>query len=398
MLYPRWLEIARLHADRPAVIDGETGRSWTFARLAEEVDARPPADAPLVARTGTAGFFVTVLHAWRDGQAVIPVERDAPEPRLHTVPPPGIRLVKHTPGAAGIPRGIFFDDARVIADGDRIAAAMGLTPAMPNLAVVSLAHSYGFSNVVLPLLLHGVPVHLVAAPFPRVVADACRAHGAVALPAVPSMWRAWHRSGILPGLPIALAVSAGAPLALELERDVFASAGLKLHNFYGASECGGISFDATDRPRESADDAGTPLPGVSITVDQSGRLQVASDAVAAGYDEVRDADPLGEGVYLTHDLGQLDERGRLRLFGTTGGAINVAGRKISPAKVEAALLATGLVTRVRVSGQPSPDPERVEEIAARVELAAGATLPQLKQAALDHLANWEVPRHWQEGR
>jgi len=64
----------------------------------------------------------------------------------------------------------------------------------------------------------------------------------------------------------------------------------------------------------------------------------------------------------------------------------------------AALLATGLVTRVRVSGQPSPDPERVEEIAARVELAAGATLPQLKQAALDHLANWEVPRHWQEER
>jgi acyl-coenzyme A synthetase/AMP-(fatty) acid ligase len=398
MLYPRWLEIARLHADRPAVIDGETGRSWTFAWLAEEVDARSPADAPRVARTGTAGFFVDVLHAWRDGQAVIPVERDAPEPRLHSVPPPDIRLVKHTPGAAGIPRGIFFDDTRVIADADRIAAAMGLTPATPNLAVVSLAHSYGFSNVVLPLLLHGVPVHLVAAPFPRVVADACRAHEAVALPAVPSMWRAWHRSGILPGLPIALAVSAGAPLALELERDVFSSAGLKIHNFYGASECGGISFDATDRPRESADDAGTPLPGVRVTIDPGGRLRVASDAVAAGYDEPRDADPLGDGVYLTHDLGQLDETGRLRLFGTTGGAINVAGRKISPAKVEAALLATGLVTRVRVSGQPSPDPERVEEIAARVELAAGITLAQLKQAALDRLANWEVPRHWQEGR
>lgn len=395
MLYPRWLEIARRHADRPAVIDGGNARTWTFARLAERVATEPAATGPVIARSGSVEFFLAILRAWRDGQAVIPVERDAPEPRLHAAPPPATRLVKHTPGAAGIPRGIFFDDARVIADGDRIVAAMGLTPDRPNLAVVSLAHSYGFSNVVLPLLLHGVPVHLVPAPFPRVIAEACRGHAAVVLPAVPSMWRAWHRSGILPGLPVSLAVSAGAPLALELERDVFAASGLKLHNFYGASECGGISFDATDRPRDSADDAGFPLPGVEVSVAPGGRLLVASDAVAMGYDETRDHDPLGDGRYLTHDLGWLDEQGRVRLSGTTGGAINVAGRKVSPAKVEAALLATGLVKRVRVFGLPSPDPERVEEIAARVELTAGTTLDQLKQAAPARLANWEVPRHWE---
>jgi long-chain acyl-CoA synthetase len=393
MLYPRWLETSRRLAARIAVID-ETGRSWTFAALAERVEAEPPTHSPVIARTGSVEFFVAILRAWRDGQAVIPVERDAPEPLLHSPPPPGTKLVKHTPGAAGIPRGIFFDDARLIADGDRIAAAMGLTSGCPNLGVVSLAHSYGFSNVVLPLILHGVPVHLLPAPFPRMVVEACAAHESVVIAAVPSMWRAWHRAGILPGLPVALAVSAGAPLALELEREVFANAGLKLHNFYGASECGGISFDATDRPREFADDAGTPLPGVKIAVDPSGRLLVASDAVASGYDITREGDSLGNGRYLTHDLGQIDGQGRVRPHGTTGGAINVAGRKVSPAKVEAALLATGLVKRVRVSGQPSSDPERVEEIVAKVELHEGASLDQLKQAA--SLANWELPRHWEE--
>jgi len=391
MLYPRWLETYRRFADRFAMID-ESGRSWTFAELAARVEAAPPAHSAVIARTGSIEFFIAILRAWRDGQAVIPVERDAPEPSLHFPPPAGTKLVKHTPGAAGIPRGIFFDDARLIADGDRIVAAMNLNPDRPNLGVVSLAHSYGFSNVVLPLILHGVPVHLLSAPFPRMVVDACATHESVVIAAVPSMWRAWHRAGILSGLPIALAVSAGAPLALELERDVFASSGLKLHNFYGASECGGISFDATDRPRESAEDAGTPLPGVQVSIDPSGRLLVASDAVACGYNVTREGDALGDGRYLTHDLGQIDG-GRIRLHGTLGGAINVAGRKVSPAKVEAALMATGLAKRVRVSGRRSSDPERVEEIVAHVELVGGASLDQLKQAA--QLANWEMPRHWE---
>jgi acyl-coenzyme A synthetase/AMP-(fatty) acid ligase len=391
MLYPRWLETSQRFADRPAVID-ESNQSWTFAELAARIEAKPPTHSPVIARTGSVEFFIAILRAWRDCQAVIPVERDAPEPVLHSPPPQGMKLVKHTPGAAGIPRGIFFDDARLIADGDRITAAMNLSPDRPNLGVVSLAHSYGFSNVVLPLILHGVPVHLLPAPFPRVVVDACAAHDTVVIAAVPSMWRAWHRAGILSGLPIALAVSAGAPLALELERDVFARAGLKLHNFYGASECGGISFDATDCPRQSADDAGTPLPGVKVSVHPNGRLLVESDAVACGYDITRDGDALGNGRYLTHDLGQIDD-GRIHLHGTIGGAINVAGRKVSPAKVEAALRATGLAKRVRVSGRPSSDPERVEEIVAHLELIEGVSLDQLKQAA--QLANWEMPRHWE---
>jgi len=392
MLYPRWLQTSQRLAARIAVID-EAGQSWTFAELAERVEAKPPALSPVIARTGSVEFFVAILHAWRDGQAVIPVERDAPQPVLHSPPSPGTKLVKHTPGAAGIPRGIFFADAQLIADGDRITAAMNLTPGRPNLGVVSLAHSYGFSNIVLPLILHGVPVHLLSAPFPRMVAEACAAHESVVIAAVPSMWRAWHRAGILPGLSVALAVSAGAPLGLELERDVFASAKLKLHNFYGTSECGGISFDSTDHPRASADDAGTPLTGVNVSIDPSGRLLVASDAVASGYDITRPGDSLGNGRYLTHDLGQIDGQSRVRLHGTTGGAINVAGRKVSPAKVEAALLATGLATRVRVSGRASSDPERVEEIVAHVELREGASLDQLKQAA--QLANWELPRHWE---
>lgn len=392
MLYLRWLETLRRNADRAAVHDG--GRSVTFAELAALVDATPMATETVIARTGAVDFFVTILRAWRDEQAVIPIEREAAEPILKRSPPPETRVIKYTPGATGVPRAIFFNDQQILADGDRLFAAMGLSSDVPNLAVISMAHSYGFSNLVLPLLLHGVPVCLATVPFPRVVEEFFERHGPMVVPAVPSIWRAWHRAGILRNPAFRLAVSAGAPLALALEKEVFESWGLKIRNFYGASECGGISFDRSDAPRESADEVGTVLPGVKLSVGEQGRLLVESDSVAIGYDESRSDDLLDDGQYLTRDLGFLDEAGKLHLSGTTGGAINVSGRKVSPAKVEAALMATGLLERVRVFGMASSDAERFEEISAVYELKSGVVLDAVKSATV--LETWEMPRHWQE--
>lgn len=392
MLYLRWLETSKRFADRTAVFDG--GNEVSFGQLAALAEAAPHAAGPVIARTGGIPFFVEILRAWRDGQALIPVEKDAPGPDLSRVPGPEIRLVKHTPGAAGIPRGIFFDAPQIIADADRLIAAMSLTPEVPNLAVVSLSHSYGFSNIVLPMLLGAVPLRLVAYPFPRVVEEALSHHASMVVAAVPSMWRAWHRSGILRNAPIRLAVSAGAPLALSLEHDVFEQSGLKIHNFYGASECGGIAWDDSESPRESANILGRALPGVSVDVGNDGRFIVRSDAVAIGYDSLRGDDVLGDCIYQTRDRGFISANGELHLTETTGSAINASGRKISPAKVEAALLSTGLVRAVKVYGLPSKDPERNEEIAAKIELMDGTTLETLKAAAMDKLQPWEMPRHW----
>ncbi len=93
----------------------------------------------------------------------------------------------------------------------------------------------------------------------------------------------------------------------------------------------------------------------------------------------------------------MDADGKIHLTGTLGGAINVAGRKISPAKVEAAIFSTALVKHVRVFGTPSTDAERNEEISAEITLADGASLDSLKTAASQVLRNWELPRHWHTG-
>jgi len=393
MLYRRWLETLSRFRDRTAVFDGATGRPVTFAGLAEQLATLPRATGPLIARSGDIGFLVEILRAWRDGVPVVPVERDAPPPDLPAPPPAGIVLVKYTPGATGIPRCIHFRPEALVADAARLADAMDLTPDRPNLAVISLAQSYGFSNLVLPLLLRGVPMHALPVPFPHAVAEAFKAHDSLAIPAVPSIWRAWFRSGILANAPAGPAFSAGAPLPLPLERDVHAATGIKIHNFYGASECGGISLDSSPEPRDDPADVGTPLGGVRASIHPSGRLLVESDAVADGYDRPRPGDILGNRCFLTQDLAGI-RNGRVRLLGSAGAAINVAGRKISPAKVEAALLATGQARRARVFGIPSADPDRVEEIVCMVALAPSTTVSSLKQCAAHSLANWEFPRHW----
>lgn len=393
MPYSRWLQTLGRFRDRIAIIDG--GDTWTFADLEEGLAMMPVATGPLLARGGVADVTVATLRGWRDGQALLPLEKDAPEPELPAEILGDIAHLKLTPGIAGKPRAVFFTADQITADGDRIAAAMGLSPEVPNLAAISVTHSYGFSSIILPLLLHGVPVHAVEVPFPRVVADALAMHERIVVPAVPSIWRAWQRSGILAeaSARIALAVSAGAPLSLELETAVFDSSGLKLHNFYGASECGGISYDSSAKPRSCASDLGTPLDGVSVSVHGSGRFLVASTSVATGYTETRPGEILGEGRFLTQDFGEIPDR-HLQLGSSGAESINVAGRKIGPAKIEGVLMATGLVARARVFGVAAHDPERVEEITAMVELKPDVLLEDLRQLVLAKLAGWEFPRHW----
>jgi acyl-coenzyme A synthetase/AMP-(fatty) acid ligase len=393
MLFSRWQEVLSRFPDRPAVID--SSGVTTFAALSAALKTQPVTTAPVFVHGSSLEVALGTLRGWRDGTPVVPLEKDASQPLLPRDRPLETAHMKLTPGIEGSPRAVFFSAAQIMADADRLVEAMGLRPGLPNLAAVSVTHSYGFSSIILPLLLHGVPVHSVDVPFPRVVADALATHPAVAVSAVPSMWRAWHRSGILAGSGIALAVSAGAPLSLELEHAVYESCGLKLHNFYGASECGGISYDASNVPREDGADLGTPLNGVMVTLGESGRFLVSSSSVALGYQDSREGEVLGGGQFLTQDHGRI-ERGRLLLESSGAESINVAGRKIGPAKIEAALLATGMVEKIRVFGVASLDRERVEEITALVRLKTGSSVEAVRLAATELLAGWEVPRHWLE--
>ena len=230
MLYERWQRVARQRGQEIALNDLASGQAWTFARLAEMPTGQKQQPGAVYFPEGrNAGFIFTVLEAWRAGAIVCPLESGQASPILPQ-PPETIVHLKTTSATTGQARLVAFTAEQLAADADQLVLTMGLRPDWPNLGVVSLAHSYGFSNLVLPLLLHGIPLWLADCPLPEALRRASARMSAMTLPAVPALWRTWHEAGAIPP-NVRLAISAGAPLPLRLEEEVFAKTGIKIHNF-----------------------------------------------------------------------------------------------------------------------------------------------------------------------
>ncbi len=391
-LQQRWQATVKAQGNRVAMSNPAEGWSLTFAELDAAARALPRCGAALPAAGKGLPFLLDVLHAWRDDAVLLPLDSGSALPDLREGNwPDHVCHIKTTSGSTGTPRQVWFTAHQLAADAAHIVQTMGLRPDWPNVAVIPMAHSYGFSNLVLPLLLYGIPLILAESPLPEALRAVLASGPAFTLPAVPAMWRAWHAAGLI-GPRIQLAISAGAPLPITLETAVFAASGVKLHNFYGSSECGGIAYDATAVPRPDGHYTGTPLCGVTVAVDPaSGCLSVSSPAVGLGYAVPEPS--LQHGMFLTTDHVRL-EAGGLWLEGRHSDAINIAGRKISPSVIEDQLLALPGVRHCVVFGIPSRDAARVEEIAACLNLMEGTRLEDVQSASAHHLPPTGQPRHW----
>lgn len=390
MLYERWQEVVRGSPHEVALRDLASGRNWTFQQLDQEAAAAGPEHPALIHPQGNSpDFIIAVLRAWRHHAVVCPV--DAPATLLQMPPPPGCCHLKITPATTGAPRAVAFTARQLLADAENIVTSMGLRPDWPNLGVISLAYSYGFSSLVLPLLLHGIPLFLAPSPLPVALRCAEHAHWNLTVAGVPALWHAWHKAGAILG-NVRLAISAGAPLPLALEQAVYAEHGVKIHNFYGSTECGGIAYDATTTPRTDEGVVGRPLRNVQVEVSPKGALVVRSEAVGATY--WPEPEPtLNRGAFHTCDLGEIKD-GEICLRGRNNDQINVAGRKVAPAVIEQALEEHEAVSACLVFGVPSGNVDRMDNIVACVTTRNGNVREELKQFLLQKLPGWQVPREW----
>lgn len=401
-LYTHWQSIADRFSKDQALLDWKSGRSWTFGELQGELDCRESAQpgAILFPNGREVELIFETLRAWRDGVILCPVEAATPDMARFAGIADNIVHVKMTSGSTAEPKLILFEASQLAADAENIVVTMGLKSEWPNLGVISMAHSYGFSNLVTPLLLHGVPLVWVGDPLPAMMSTILEQEGRVyTLPAVPAMWRAWLEAGVINSDAVKLGISAGAPLSLELEDRLYEEAGLKVHNFYGSSECGGIAYDRNEEPRTDASCVGTALTNVGLEVrDSEGCLQVKSAAVGAGYWPASENESaLGGGEFTTSDLAEIDVAdGQVLLRARSGETINVAGRKVAPGKIEEAILrADSRINNCVVFGVPSEDPERVEDIVVCLSSNDDEwDEVEMKIKVQQHLASYEMPRHW----
>jgi long-chain acyl-CoA synthetase len=314
---------------------------------------------------------------------------------------PDIALLKITSGSTGRPKASMSTDTQLVADSEQILQGMAIGPDDTQIAVIPLSHAYGTSVILVPLLLQGTPMVLRESFVPQQLPADALEHGARVFAGVPYMFEYFLSHPPAEGWPVTLQtlISAGARLPGETVRAFAAAFGVKIHTFYGASESGGISYDASDAIDEG-ETVGTPLPGVTVSLrpdeeaaEGGPRVHVRSAGVACGY-AGESSDAFCEGGFLTGDYGRLDEQGRLRLTGRASTFINVAGRKVQPAEVEDVLRQMPGVRDVRVLG--APDPQRGEQVVACLAVdpadAASVTALAVRRFCSSRLAAFKIPR------
>ena len=120
-------------------------------------------------------------------------------------------------------------------------------------------------------------------------------------------------------------------------------------------------------------------------------IQVSSAAVGDGYFPEPDEEKLGGGIFVPDDLLARDESG-FKIVGRISDVINVAGKKVNPAEVEAHLLRFGGVRQAVVFGRPAGAGLRNEEVAACVVVSPQVSESDLLRFCRAALSGWQVPK------
>lgn len=303
-------------------------------------------------------------------------------------------LLKLTSGSTGPPKATSTEERHLIADVRHITSCMEIGPHTRQLGVIPLSHSYGFSNLLLPLLWQGTPLRLRTTFVPVQVLPDLIDGALETFAGVPFMFEhlVRHQPGRMPRA-LRLVVSAGAPLAFDTVEAFHATTGLKIRSFYGSSETGGICFDDSDTLDPEVP-VGRPMGDTRVTLvadadapGGSGRVQVEGPNVV---DRYASEDSAFAGRYLTGDFGRWTDDGRLVLTGRAASFVNVAGRKVQPHEVEAALRdLPGVLDAVVLA---LDDEVRGEALGACLASSAPLTPPQVRAALALRLAPHKLPR------
>jgi acyl-CoA synthetase (AMP-forming)/AMP-acid ligase II len=305
-------------------------------------------------------------------------------------------LFKLTSGTTAEQRLVRFRSEQLLADGNQICDTMGILDVDLNFGVIPISHSYGFSNLLTPLIVRGVPMIVSRDRTPRAVLTDLARTGATVFPGMPLFYQAFSEMDDIPALPkLRLCVSAGAPLPVSVAKKFREKFGLPIHSFYGASECGGICYNR-DATNEVEGFVGQPMQGVDVEVVDptapSSQIRVRSAAVADGYFPGPDEEKLGGGTFVPDDLLARDGAG-FRIVGRISDVINVAGKKVNPAEVEAHLLRFSGVRQAVVFGRPAAAGAlRNEEVVACVVASPHVSETDLLRFCRGGLSPWQVPK------
>lgn len=431
VLLERWAEILARQGDSPAILNAQGDVIRTFRQIerdARDFDAKLDGLLPgsvLAVQIGNDAHWPAILIACLRGELVVlPLEQSLNEQQRNaalvvcnaagvvaavpggkleirpTRTPATIQwtkdvpmLMKLTSGTTAAPRAVCFRDEQLLADCDQICETMAISDIDFNFGVIPISHSYGFSNLLTPLLARGVPMVLSSDRTPRAVLNDLSRTNATVFPGTPVFYQAFCEMENVSKLSkLRLCISAGAPLPLTMAKKFREKFELTIHSFYGASECGGICYDREAKLNVEGF-VGAPMSGVELEVidsdSTSSQVRVRSAAVGDGYFPAKDEGRLSNGVFVPDDVLTREGDG-FKIVGRISDVINVAGKKVNPLEIEQVLLQFHGVRQAMAFGRKSVF--RNEEVVACVVSEGERSEKQLVEFCGKRLSAWQVPK------
>ena len=197
--------------------------------------------------------------------------------------------------------------------------------------------------------------------------------------------------------------TAGSVMPSTLAEELETRTGGIVLSTYGGADFGGWAAPGPDdppavrrhtvgRPRGRTEFRIIGPDGRDVPRETAGELTGRGPCCADGYIGDHGTDRWREGWFHTGDLARFDQAGNIVIVGRLKDLIDRGGDKVSPAEVEALVLAHADVSQAAVVGVP--DPVLGERVCACVVAAAGG-VPELKalRAQLQHhgLAHYKLP-------
>jgi long-chain acyl-CoA synthetase len=410
VLLERWIDILARKGDAPAIFNtrGEVVRTFRQIErnLESKIDDYVQPGGVFPVQIGNHEDWPSILIAClRTQRIVLPLDESLTKQQadaaisiaekssdLHWNENPPV-LFKLTSGTTAAPRLIRFRSEQLLADCDQICETMEISDVDLNFGVIPVSHSYGFSNLLAPLIARGVPMVLSRDRTPRAVLDDLARTNATVFPGMPVFYQAFCEMEKVPALPkLRLCISAGAPLPLAVAKKFREKFGLAIHSFYGASECGGICYDR-EAKLEIEGFVGAPMKDVDLemidSTSEASQVRVRSAAAGDGYFPEVDEEKLGNGFFTPDDLLAREDDG-FKIVGRVSDLINVAGKKVSPAEIEEILLKLPGVRQAVAFGRQSA--LRNEEVAVCVVGDVDLTENKLLESCRKSLSTWQVPK------
>ncbi len=316
-------------------------------------------------------------------------------------------LLLHTSGTTARPKLIGLSGQNLMASASSVAATVAIGPDDRCLNVMPLFHIHGLVGVLLSSLVAGGSVHTTDRFDAAAFATQLRRPDITWTSAVPSAYNTLLLRGDrrVDGHALRFVRSSSAPLAPVVAERLERMLGCPVINSYGMTEASHQMASNPLPPRERRlGTVGLPA-GAEVAVLSDGRVSSAPGAsgevvvngpgLMAGYLAPAAANESAwHGTWFrTGDLGSLDVDGYLTLIGRIKEIINVAGEKVSPYEVEAAIREHPGVADVVAFG--APDRLRGEQVCVAVVVrpdGVGLSPASLRAFGAERLAKFMVPR------